>query len=185
MSTILYTVHDATKPLNFGPFPKTIAHVCNNLGSWGAGFVLAIDKAFGPGPKAAYQEHIRMRGGALGDIVEYQELTTGTQILNMIAQDNTRKEPPYVDYDVLWTCFSKIEQPILQIPAIGVGIGGGEWSELAGSIRDGLGSYGCVVVCCLDQETATKLKEEDEDYPLQEHADWKEFLWHYNKRLAL
>lgn len=186
--TILYTVHDATRPLNFGPIPTSIAHVCNNLGQWGSGFVLAINKAFGLGPRESYRAYIKLckENGhfPLGDIDEYQ-VSPNTLILNMIAQDNKREAPPYIDYNALYDCMRNIEIPIIQIPAIGIGIGRGEWKEVSKAIRRGFPRYGCVVVCCLDWKTVAKLKEEDEGYPSQQSDNWKDFLWHYNLGLPL
>jgi hypothetical protein len=39
---IQYIAGDATAPIGDGN--KIIAHVCNDIGAWGAGFVLAISK---------------------------------------------------------------------------------------------------------------------------------------------
>lgn len=188
--TILYTVHDATQPLNFGPLPKAIAHVCNNLGQWGSGFVLAINKAYGLGPREFYKKYIQdcTENGnfPLGDVYTYHT-SSGIHILNMIAQDNRREEPPYIDYNALYDCMRNIEIPLIQMPTIGIGIGGGEWKEVSKTIRRGFPPYGCVVVCCLDWETVDRLKDEDEDYKRQpdDANGWKRFLWYYNGGLPL
>ena len=42
MKEIIYLKGDATSPQVKGY--KVIAHICNNRGSWGAGFVMAISK---------------------------------------------------------------------------------------------------------------------------------------------
>ncbi len=42
MSAIRYIKGDATQPQAGGN--KVIAHVCNDLGGWGKGFVMAISK---------------------------------------------------------------------------------------------------------------------------------------------
>ena len=49
MTEINYLKGDATQPHSQGT--KIIVHVCNDLGGWGKGFVLAISKA--PGGAAA------------------------------------------------------------------------------------------------------------------------------------
>ena len=41
-SNIKYVVGDATAPQ--GESKKIICHICNDLGAWGAGFVLALSK---------------------------------------------------------------------------------------------------------------------------------------------
>ncbi len=38
-----------------GKNPVVIPHVCNNIGKWGSGFVVALNKTLGFGPKQAYQ----------------------------------------------------------------------------------------------------------------------------------
>src|SRR5262245_22379163 len=43
---------DATAPRVDGP--KIIAHVCNDVGGWGAGFVLAVSRRW-PEPERAYR----------------------------------------------------------------------------------------------------------------------------------
>jgi O-acetyl-ADP-ribose deacetylase (regulator of RNase III) len=48
---IHYVTGDATAPIGTGH--KIIAHVCNDIGAWGAGFVLALSKRW-PQPKAEY-----------------------------------------------------------------------------------------------------------------------------------
>ena len=42
MNKIIYLKGDATKPEGLGT--KIIAHVCNDVGLWGKGFVLAVSK---------------------------------------------------------------------------------------------------------------------------------------------
>ncbi len=42
MKEISYLVGDATTPDTQGP--KIISHICNDIGAWGKGFVLAISK---------------------------------------------------------------------------------------------------------------------------------------------
>ena len=59
MTTIEYVQGDATQPQGTGP--KVICHVCNDIGRWGKGFVLAVTKRW-PEPEAAYREWYRERG---------------------------------------------------------------------------------------------------------------------------
>ena len=56
MKKIIYTVGDATKPEGAGS--KIIAHVCNDMGAWGRGFVLAISK-LSPAPERGFREWYR------------------------------------------------------------------------------------------------------------------------------
>ncbi|MFJ6385555.1 hypothetical protein ACIQI7_36810, partial [Kitasatospora sp. NPDC092039] len=52
MGEITYVRGDATTPQGKGV--KVIAHVCNDLGGWGKGFVLALSRRW-PEPEAAYR----------------------------------------------------------------------------------------------------------------------------------
>lgn len=58
MATITYLKGDATQPQAKGA--KVIAHVCNDLGGWGKGFVLAISKRW-PQPEKQYRDWHRHR----------------------------------------------------------------------------------------------------------------------------
>ena len=42
MLNINYVIGDATQPIGDGA--KIIVHVCNDIGGWGRGFVLALTK---------------------------------------------------------------------------------------------------------------------------------------------
>jgi O-acetyl-ADP-ribose deacetylase (regulator of RNase III) len=55
-SGIVYVRGDATTPVGKGP--KVIAHVCNDRGGWGKGFVLALSRRW-PEPEAAYRRWYR------------------------------------------------------------------------------------------------------------------------------
>jgi hypothetical protein len=52
MAGIDYVTGDATRPA--GDEPRIIAHVCNDIGGWGAGFVLAVTKRWRE-PEVAYR----------------------------------------------------------------------------------------------------------------------------------
>jgi hypothetical protein len=47
-----YVIGDATEPQGAGP--KVLAHCCNDLGRWGAGFVVALGRRW-PITKKAYE----------------------------------------------------------------------------------------------------------------------------------
>lgn len=58
MSGICYVRGDATAPQGKGV--KIIAHVCNDLGGWGKGFVVAASRRWSE-PEAAYRRRHRER----------------------------------------------------------------------------------------------------------------------------
>jgi O-acetyl-ADP-ribose deacetylase (regulator of RNase III) len=53
---ISYLIGDATPPDRLGP--GVIAHVCNDSGGWGKGFVLEISRLW-PEPEAEYRRWAR------------------------------------------------------------------------------------------------------------------------------
>ena len=50
--SINYVIGDATQPVGDGP--KIIVHVCNDIGGWGRGFVVALSKRW-PEPEGRYR----------------------------------------------------------------------------------------------------------------------------------
>ena len=58
MPEITFVRGDATTPSGKGP--KIIAHVCNDIGGWGKGFVLALSRRW-PEPERAYRAWHRDR----------------------------------------------------------------------------------------------------------------------------
>ena len=60
MATIRYLQGDATQPQATGN--RIIAHICNDQGGWGKGFVAALSKHWG-GPEAAYRSWYQDRSG--------------------------------------------------------------------------------------------------------------------------
>ena len=155
---ITYLKGDATYPIGKGN--KIIAHVCNDIGAWGAGFVLAISKRWNE-PEAMYRSLKRLRRGyVLGDVQEVlvtdEDCEKQIFIANMIAQHdiatcnyslsydfngNAIYEPP-IRYDAVRECLIKVNEfakslnASIHMPRIGCGLAGGEWSEIAKIIKD-------------------------------------------------
>ncbi|MFA1541111.1 hypothetical protein [Actinomadura monticuli] len=85
MAEITYLAGDATSPQAKGT--KVIAHICNNRGEWGKGFVRAISKRWSE-PEAAYRRWHRGRSGndfGLG-AVQLVRVTPDIWVANMIGQ---------------------------------------------------------------------------------------------------
>jgi len=137
-TNIKYVVGDATAPQ--GESKKIICHICNDLGAWGAGFVLALSK------KWIYPEHFyRARQQyPLGE-VDILSVESDVFVANMIAQHGLRpdsKGVPPVRYDALKQALSKVNTVAEQIgatlhmPRIGCGLAGGEWEEVEKVINE-------------------------------------------------
>ena len=79
-----YVVGDVTAPTGSGP--RVIAHVCNDAGGWGKGFVVAISRRW-PEPEAAFRSWYQERATndfALG-AVQLVSVTSDCYVANMIG----------------------------------------------------------------------------------------------------
>ncbi|MYS22479.1 MULTISPECIES: macro domain-containing protein [unclassified Streptomyces] len=136
-----YVRGDATTPLGKGP--KVIAHVCNDMGGWGKGFVLAVSRRW-PEPEAAYRRWHRERSGndfGLG-AVQVVQVDRLLWVANMIGQHGTRtgsKGVP-VRYDAIDTALGVVAVKAAELaasvhmPRIGCGLAGGKWERIEPSI---------------------------------------------------
>ncbi|MGW4734971.1 macro domain-containing protein [Streptomyces shenzhenensis] len=152
MSEITYVRGDATVPLGKGV--KVIAHVCNDLGGWGKGFVLALSRRR-PQPEAAYRAWYRDRaasGFGLG-AVQLVQVEPYVWVANMIGQRGTRtgsKGVP-VRYEAVDTALGRLAGEMsglgasVHMPRIGCGLAGGKWSRIEPLITQRLTERGIAV----------------------------------------
>ncbi|MFI2374701.1 macro domain-containing protein [Streptomyces sp. NPDC018964] len=137
MSEITYVRGDATVPSVKGV--KVIAHVCNDIGGWGKGFVLAVSRRW-PEPEVAYRAWHRDRAAndfALG-AVQLVQVERYVWVANMIGQRGTRtgsKGVP-VRYEAIDTALGRLADRATELdasvhmPRIGCGLAGGTWSRI-------------------------------------------------------
>lgn len=137
MNAIRYVTGDATAPP--GPGPRIIAHVCNDIGAWGRGFVMALSKR-GPEPEAAYRTWYRDRATndfALG-AVQLVPVHENLWVANMIGQHGIRRaggQPP-VRYEAIDEALGRLAEHAVQLgasvhmPRIGCGLAGGRWADI-------------------------------------------------------
>lgn len=145
MSGITYVRGDATVPSVKGV--KVIAHVCNDLGGWGKGFVLALSRRWRE-PEAAYRAWHRGRAGndfGLG-AVQFVQVERHVWVANMIGQRGTRtgsKGVP-VRYEAIDTALGTLAEKAgelgatVHMPRIGCGLAGGKWSRVEPLIEERL-----------------------------------------------
>jgi O-acetyl-ADP-ribose deacetylase (regulator of RNase III) len=136
---------DATSPQAKGP--KIIAHVCNDLGGWGKGFVLAVSRRW-PEPERAYRDWHRDRADndfGLG-ATQLVHVRPDIWVANMVGQRGTRtgsKGPP-IRYDALARCLNALAEHAsrlgagVHMPRIGAGLGGGRWELIEPLIAEAL-----------------------------------------------
>jgi O-acetyl-ADP-ribose deacetylase (regulator of RNase III) len=152
MSEIRYVRGDATVPSAKGV--KVIAHVCNDLGGWGKGFVLALSRRW-PQPEAAYRAWHRDRASndfGLG-AVQFVQVEPYVWVANMIGQRGTRtgsKGVP-VRYEAIDTALGRLADKAAELdasvhmPRIGCGLAGGKWSRVEPLITERLARRGVPV----------------------------------------
>jgi len=148
MGKINYVTGDATDPQADGK--KLIVHVCNNVGAWGAGFVMALSKKWKQ-PEASYR---LMSSYDLGT-VDYVTVEEDIAVCNMIGQESTAGRnkhaalPPirYVAIEyalrqiVLTYNLAEIGGSNLfsvHMPRIGSGLAGGNWKIIETIIEETL-----------------------------------------------
>ncbi len=128
---------DATSPQ--AKRPKVIAHICNDLGGWGKGFVLAISKKW-PQPERDYRDWHRHRAGndfALG-AVRLVPVQADIWVANMIGQHGMRagSSGPPIRYPAVEQCMCTLGDLAIELgasvhmPRIGCGLAGGRWDRI-------------------------------------------------------
>jgi O-acetyl-ADP-ribose deacetylase (regulator of RNase III) len=135
---IYYKIGDATRPVT--PGPKIICHICNDIGAWGAGFVLAVSKRWNA-PEDSYRECPEEWVLGKTQIVPVED---DILVANMIAQHGITGmyDGPPIRYDALRTCLRNVNEvatqsaATLHMPRIGCGLAGGEWSQVQDIINE-------------------------------------------------
>jgi O-acetyl-ADP-ribose deacetylase (regulator of RNase III) len=146
-----YQTGNAAEPLKEATI---IAHVANNLGKWGKGFVLALSKAY-PSAEKEYKKWFKENvpvNFSLGR-TQFVEADSGKRIYvaNMVAQDGIRTsihdKKTYLDYNALADCLDELkdfalkERLTIQMPRIGAGLGGGDWERIEALLLEHIAYY--------------------------------------------
>ena len=150
MTVINYLKGDATSPQTKGN--KIIGHVCNDIGGWGKGFVVAISKRWKE-PEKHFREWYKNRTDnnfALGEI-RIVQVSDDTHVANMIGQKGIRRGksgPKPVRYEAISKCLEQLAEKALEMkasvhmPRIGCGLAGGDWDKIEPMIIQSLSSKG-------------------------------------------
>lgn len=146
---ITYLVGDATVPQTEGP--AVIAHICNDIGGWGRGFVLALSARWRE-PEAYYRGWYAGRwhnGFALG-AVQFVEVGPQLWVANMVAQHDTKTVhgvPPIRYYALQEALFEVAEfadkhSASVHMPRIGCSLAGGNWAQVGALVQHVLADEG-------------------------------------------
>jgi O-acetyl-ADP-ribose deacetylase (regulator of RNase III) len=150
--SINYITGDATQPVGEGP--KIIVHVCNDIGGWGRGFVLALSKRW-PGPEQRYRAWHRGEAEspfALGE-VQFVQVGNAFWVANIIGQRDVRAigGVPPVRNDAIRKGLRQVATQArrlgasVHMPRIGCGLAGGKWEEVGKIVEEELVNRGVLV----------------------------------------
>lgn len=145
---IRYQKGDATRP---DTRPAVIVHVCNDVGGWGRGFVLALSRRW-DAPESRYRAWARGEGEEpfrLG-AVQLVEVEPGLFVANLIGQHGVgaRGGIAPVRYHAIRAglarvaAFALAEGASVHMPRIGCGLAGGTWDAVGVIVEEELAARG-------------------------------------------
>lgn len=149
--TLTFVRGDATSPHGAGP--KIITHVCNDVGRWGKGFVLALSKRW-PQPEEAFRAWAKDDSGDCGlGAVQFVEVGPRLWVANLVGQHGLRagRSGVPIRYEAIEQGLSKVADKALELgasvhmPRIGCGLAGGRWELVEPIVRRALVDRGVVV----------------------------------------
>ena len=141
---ILYIKGDATAPIGSGV--KVITHICNDIGGWGKGFVLALSKKWKM-PEEAYRQWYKSQEEFTLGAVQFVNVENKLYVANMIGQHGIYKDSkglPPIRYDAVRQCLKEValftiaHKASVHMPRIGCGLAGGKWERMEQIIKEEL-----------------------------------------------
>lgn len=151
MATINYLPGDATEPIAV-PGEKIIIHCVNDVGAWGAGFVVPLGKKY-PSCRQKYWDEWYTKN--LGDIIPCR-VEPGVTVIHMFGQRGLYRIQgvPPIRYSAIRMCLQKVVQYIkenfktpvsVHCPRFGAGLAGGHWPIIEKIIEETLITNGIEV----------------------------------------
>ncbi|ODU25375.1 MAG: hypothetical protein ABS95_00190 [Verrucomicrobia bacterium SCN 57-15] len=143
---------DATQPVQTEG-NILVAHVVNDRGGWGKGFVLAVSKRW---PQAEKDYRDWAKSGRRGDEsstpfqlgeVLISKVEPNVDVAHLLAQHGYigPDNPTPLSYEALAQCLRKLadiaaaQNASIHMPRIGAGLSGGDWSRIRQIIEQELG----------------------------------------------
>lgn len=145
-----YVQGDATLPRGGGH--RMLIHCCNDVGAWGAGFVVALSKRWKK-PEEQYRLWCRAQvldrlKFQLGEI-QVVDIQSDLAVVNMIGQrdigpskDEQGNVVPPIRYDAIKSCLQKVakeakdRQSSVHAPRFGAGLAMGDWGTIETLIKE-------------------------------------------------
>ncbi|SHF75803.1 macro domain-containing protein [Pedobacter caeni] len=136
MKDIVYLKGDATDPKAEGN--KIIVHICNDIGGWGKGFVMAISRRWKL-PEQSYRNWYKSKENFSLGAVQFVQVESDMWIANIIGQHKINKDEQGnapIRYDAVLAGLDKVaafaaeNSATVHMPRIGCGLAGGKWEEM-------------------------------------------------------
>ncbi|WP_408026996.1 macro domain-containing protein [Tenacibaculum litoreum] len=136
MNDVKYIKGDATQPKQEGN--KIIVHVCNDIGGWGKGFVMAISKRW-KAPEKEYRNWYKTKENFNLGEVQFIQVEEDLWVANLIGQHKVRKDEngnPPIRYEAIQLGLQKVYEKAKELnasvhmPRIGCGLAGGTWDKI-------------------------------------------------------
>lgn len=144
MTNINYQKGDATNPESKGN--KLIVHICNDIGAWGKGFVMAVSKRW-KAPEQQYRLWHKTKENFMLGEVQFVQVEEDLWVANLIGQHKIYKDENGnvpIRYDAVLSGLEKIGEFTLNnnvtihMPRIGCGLAGGTWDKMEPLIQSAL-----------------------------------------------
>ncbi len=137
MRAMSYVQGDATQPEGTGP--RILVHVCNDVGAWGRGFVLAVSRRWGAPERQyrAWQRGTLTQPFELGQ-VQFVQVERELWVANLLGQHGLRSPniPRPIRYDAVRLGLRMVGVEArrltasVHMPRLGSGLAGGSWSTI-------------------------------------------------------
>ena len=134
----MLTYKDGDATLLTGHDRKLLVHLCNDVGGWGAGFVLSLSKRWKE-PEMAYRRWYKTQTPKFGlGEAQFVNVSPTLWIANVIAQygiAHTNEGPP-IRYEAVRLGLLKVSKKAkelrmnIHMPRIGCGLAGGRWEQI-------------------------------------------------------
>ena len=138
MKKLTYVDGDATDPQGNGP--KIIIHCCNDIGAWGAGFVLALSKKW-DAPEKHYRTFSSYKLGEVNFINVEEDLL----VCNMIGQHGVGPDEdgdPPIRYKAIMLALQQVNgmakaiKATVHCPKFGSDLAGGDWNLIEALLKE-------------------------------------------------
>jgi O-acetyl-ADP-ribose deacetylase (regulator of RNase III) len=148
MANVNYIIGDATNPKIDGN--KIIVHICNDIGGWGKGFVMAISKRWKE-PELRYREWFKSKENFELGRVQFVQVENEIWVANLIGQHKINRDEngnAPIRYKAILSGLELVGQLAIEknatahMPRIGCGLAGGTWDKIEPLIQKTLMTNG-------------------------------------------